>query len=83
LLLAALLLVNAPNNHLSLVLVSVVQGSAVNCNTSHYHEEVRYQGERRTKNQCQHICYALGQGHLSDKQIALFEPSHARWYSGI
>jgi len=50
LLLAALLLVNAPNNHLSLVLVSVVQGNAVNCNSSHhYHEEVRHQGERRTK----------------------------------
>jgi len=49
LLLAALLLVNAANNHLSLVLVSVVQGNAVNCNSSHhYHEEVRHQGERQT-----------------------------------
>jgi len=34
LLLVAFLLVNAPNFHLSLVLVSVVQGDAVNCNTS-------------------------------------------------
>jgi len=32
LLLAAFLLVNAPNYHLSLVLASVVQGDAVNCN---------------------------------------------------
>jgi len=34
LLLVAFLLVNAPNCHLSLVLASVVQGDAVNCNTS-------------------------------------------------
>jgi len=33
LLLVAFLLVNAPNFHLSLVLASVVQGDAVNCNT--------------------------------------------------
>jgi len=33
LLLVAFLLVNAPNHHLSLVLASVVQGDAVNCNT--------------------------------------------------
>jgi len=33
LLLVAFLLVNAPNCHLSLVLASVVQGDAVNCNT--------------------------------------------------
>jgi len=32
LLLVAFLLVNAPNCHLSLVLVSAVQGDAVNCN---------------------------------------------------
>jgi len=32
LLLVAFLLVNAPNCHLSLVLASVVQGDAVNCN---------------------------------------------------
>jgi len=32
LLLVAFLLVNAPNCHLSLVLASVVQGHAVNCN---------------------------------------------------
>jgi len=31
-LLVAFLLVNAPNCHLSLVLASVVQGDAVNCN---------------------------------------------------
>ena len=34
-LLVAFLLVNAPNCHLSLVLASVVQGDAVNCNTCH------------------------------------------------
>ena len=34
-LLVAFLLVNAPNWHLSLVLASVVQGYAVNCNTSY------------------------------------------------
>jgi len=34
LLLVAFLLVNSPNCHLSLVLASVVQGDAVNCNTS-------------------------------------------------
>jgi len=34
LLLVAFLLVNAPNCHLSLVLASVVQGDAVNCNIS-------------------------------------------------
>jgi len=34
LLLVAFLLVNAPNCHLSLVLASVVQGDAVNCNMS-------------------------------------------------
>ena len=33
-LLVAFFLVNAPNCHLSLVLASVVQGDAVNCNTS-------------------------------------------------
>jgi len=33
LLLVAFLLVNAPNCNLSLVLASVVQGDAVNCNT--------------------------------------------------
>jgi len=33
-LLVAFLLVNAPNCHLSLVLASVVQGEAVNCNIS-------------------------------------------------
>jgi len=33
LLLVAFLLVNAPNCHLSLLLASVVQGDAVNCNT--------------------------------------------------
>jgi len=33
LLLVAFLLVNAPNCHLPLVLASVVQGDAVNCNT--------------------------------------------------
>jgi len=33
LLLVAFLLVNAPNCHLSLVLASVVQGDAVNCNS--------------------------------------------------
>ena len=33
-LLVAFLLVNAPNYHLSLVLASVVQGDAVNCNTT-------------------------------------------------
>jgi len=32
LLMVAFLLVNAPNYHLSLVLASVVQGDAVNCN---------------------------------------------------
>jgi len=32
LLLVAFLLVNAPNSYLSLVLASVVQGAAVNCN---------------------------------------------------
>jgi len=32
LLLVAFLLVNGPNCHLSLVLASVVQGDAVNCN---------------------------------------------------
>jgi len=36
LLLVAFLLVNAPNCHLSLVLASVVQGDAVNCNNSHH-----------------------------------------------
>jgi len=30
----AFLLINAPNCHLSLVLASVVQGDAVNCNTT-------------------------------------------------
>jgi len=34
LLLVAFLLVNVPNCHLSLVLASVVQGDAVNCNTT-------------------------------------------------
>jgi len=34
LLLVAFPLVNAPNCHLSLVLASVVQGDAVNCNTT-------------------------------------------------
>ena len=34
-LLVAFLLVNAPNCHLSLVLASVVQGDAVNCNIRH------------------------------------------------
>ena len=34
LLLVAFLLVDAPNCHLSLVLASVVQGDAVNCNTT-------------------------------------------------
>ena len=34
LLLVAFLLVNAPSYHLSLVLASVVQGDAVNCNTT-------------------------------------------------
>jgi len=34
LLLVAFLLVNAPNHHLSLVLASVFQGDAVNCNNS-------------------------------------------------
>jgi len=34
LLLVAFLLINAPNCHFSLVLVSVVQGDAVNCNRS-------------------------------------------------
>jgi len=34
LLLVAFLLVNAPNCHLSLALASVVQGDAVNCNTT-------------------------------------------------
>jgi len=34
LLLVAFLLVNAPNCHLSLVLASVVQSDAVNCNTT-------------------------------------------------
>jgi len=34
LLLVAFLLVNAPNCHHSLVLASVVQGDAVNCNTT-------------------------------------------------
>jgi len=33
LLLVAFLLVNAPSCHLSLVLASVVQGDAVNCNS--------------------------------------------------
>jgi len=33
LLLVAFLLLNAPNCHLSLVLASVVQGDAVNCNS--------------------------------------------------
>ena len=33
-LLVAFLLVDAPNCHLSLVLASVVQGDAVNCNTA-------------------------------------------------
>jgi len=33
LLLVAFLLGNAPNRHLSLVLASVVQGGAVNCNS--------------------------------------------------
>jgi len=33
LLLVAFLLVNAPNCHLLLLLASVVQGDAVNCNT--------------------------------------------------
>jgi len=36
LLLVAFLSVNAPNCHLSLVLASVVQGDAVNCNSSVY-----------------------------------------------
>jgi len=36
LLLVAFLLVNAPNCHLSLVLASVVQGDAVNCNTGNH-----------------------------------------------
>jgi len=36
LLLVAFLLVNAPNCHLSLVLASVVQGDAVNCNTRNH-----------------------------------------------
>jgi len=35
LLLVAFLLVNAPNCHLSLVLASVVQGDAVNCNSNY------------------------------------------------
>jgi len=38
LLLVAFLLVNAPNCHLSLVLASVVQGDAVNCNTSEHQQ---------------------------------------------
>jgi len=38
LLLVAFLLVNAPNCHLLLVLASVVQGDAVNCNTRHVQE---------------------------------------------
>jgi len=37
LLLVAFLLVNAPNCHLYLVLASVVQGDAVNCNSRHSH----------------------------------------------
>ena len=35
LLLVAILFVNAPNCHLSLVLAAVVQGDAVNCKTMH------------------------------------------------
>jgi len=35
LLLVAFLLVNAPKCHLSLLVASVVQGDAVNCNTTH------------------------------------------------
>jgi len=37
LLLVAFLLVDAPNCHLSLVLASVVQGDAVNCNSTLIH----------------------------------------------
>jgi len=37
LLLVAFLLVDAPNCHLSLVLASVVQSDAVNCNISYLH----------------------------------------------
>jgi len=43
LLLVAFLLVDAPNCHLSLVLASVVQGDAVNCNKWC---PIRYLGER-------------------------------------
>jgi len=43
LLLVAFLSVNAPNYHLSLVLASVVQGDAVNCNKWH---PIRDLGER-------------------------------------
>jgi len=42
LLLVAFLLVNASNCHLSLVLASVVQGDAVNCNSSHHASGGRY-----------------------------------------
>jgi len=41
LLLVAFLLVNAPNCHLSLVIALVVQGDAVNCNTSNLAETVK------------------------------------------
>ena len=40
LLLVAFLLVNAPNCHLSLVLASVVQGDAVNCNSCQFDTQI-------------------------------------------
>jgi len=47
LLVVAFLLVNAPNCHLSLVLASVLQGDAVNCNSTLLHTHHVFQSRYR------------------------------------
>jgi len=49
LLVVAFLLVNAPNCHLSLVLASVVQGDAVNCNSTLLHTHHVFQSRYRLR----------------------------------
>jgi len=55
LLLVAVLLVNAPNCHLSLVLASVVQGDAVNCNRSQANQ-TEFKRLSKKKLQLQRMC---------------------------
>jgi len=66
LLLVAFRLVNAPNCHLSLVLASVVQGDAVNCNTHLTRKEVQlvHMSECATLPQAQVKSFAILRAHL-------------------